>query len=82
MWLAKQMQYLVQNVFCILQIDLNDLSRFIPSYRWHYNIFYVLHLMENAPPPAGLQDNRWELNVDIVLLYYLQFKGFGSVRFF
>ncbi|XP_059366881.1 F-box DNA helicase 1-like isoform X1 [Carassius carassius] len=28
------------------------------SNRWHYNIFYVLHLMENAPPPAGLQDNR------------------------
>ncbi|XP_043092103.1 F-box DNA helicase 1 isoform X2 [Puntigrus tetrazona] len=28
------------------------------SNRWHYNIFYVLHLMENAPPPAGLQDKR------------------------
>uniref|UniRef100_A0A8C1KMT8 F-box DNA helicase 1 n=1 Tax=Cyprinus carpio TaxID=7962 RepID=A0A8C1KMT8_CYPCA len=28
------------------------------SNRWHYNIFYALHLMENAPPPAGLQDNR------------------------
>ncbi|KAL1275553.1 hypothetical protein QQF64_035176 [Cirrhinus molitorella] len=28
------------------------------SNRWHYNIFYVLHLMENAPPPVGLQDNR------------------------
>ncbi|XP_051976792.1 F-box DNA helicase 1-like [Xyrauchen texanus] len=28
------------------------------SNRWHYNIFYVLHLMENAPPPPGLQDSR------------------------
>ncbi|XP_051544613.1 F-box DNA helicase 1-like [Myxocyprinus asiaticus] len=28
------------------------------SNRWHYNIFYVLHLMENAPPPLGLQDSR------------------------
>ncbi|XP_016299536.1 F-box DNA helicase 1-like isoform X1 [Sinocyclocheilus anshuiensis] len=31
------------------------------SNRWHYNIFYVLHLMENAPPPAGLQDNRQQI---------------------
>ncbi|XP_067284187.1 F-box DNA helicase 1 [Pseudorasbora parva] len=28
------------------------------SNRWHYNIFYVLHLMENAPPPPSLHDNR------------------------
>uniref|UniRef100_A0A672RTW2 F-box DNA helicase 1 n=1 Tax=Sinocyclocheilus grahami TaxID=75366 RepID=A0A672RTW2_SINGR len=31
------------------------------SNRWHYNIFYVLHLMENAPPPVGLQDNRQQI---------------------
>lgn len=28
------------------------------SNRWHYNIFYVLHLMENTPPPPSLHDNR------------------------
>ncbi|XP_053544195.1 F-box DNA helicase 1 isoform X2 [Ictalurus punctatus] len=26
--------------------------------RWHYNIFYVLHLMENAPPPPSHGDGR------------------------
>ncbi|XP_060745142.1 F-box DNA helicase 1 isoform X1 [Tachysurus vachellii] len=26
--------------------------------RWHYNIFYVLHLMENAPPPLSHGDGR------------------------
>ncbi|KAG7320458.1 hypothetical protein KOW79_016311 [Hemibagrus wyckioides] len=26
--------------------------------RWHYNIFYVLHLMENAPPPLSHDDGR------------------------
>lgn len=26
------------------------------SNRWHYNIFYALHLMENAPPPLGHQN--------------------------
>ncbi|MCJ8743048.1 hypothetical protein PDJAM_G00089460 [Pangasius djambal] len=26
--------------------------------RWHYNIFYVLHLMENSPPPLSHGDGR------------------------
>ncbi|XP_072529110.1 F-box DNA helicase 1 [Salminus brasiliensis] len=26
------------------------------SNRWHYNIYYVLHLMENAPPPQSPGD--------------------------
>ncbi|XP_053364866.1 F-box DNA helicase 1 [Clarias gariepinus] len=26
--------------------------------RWHYNIFYVLHLMENAPPPQSHGEGR------------------------
>ncbi|KAI5617960.1 F-box DNA helicase 1 isoform X1 [Silurus asotus] len=26
--------------------------------RWHYNIFYVLHLMENAPPPQSDGEGR------------------------
>ncbi|KAI4874006.1 hypothetical protein NFI96_027836, partial [Prochilodus magdalenae] len=27
------------------------------SNRWHYNIYYVLHLMENAPPPPSPGDD-------------------------
>uniref|UniRef100_A0A8C1QLT2 F-box DNA helicase 1 n=1 Tax=Cyprinus carpio TaxID=7962 RepID=A0A8C1QLT2_CYPCA len=42
------------------------------SNRWHYNIFYALHLMENAPPPAGLQDNRWESDLDVLITHEQQ----------
>lgn len=37
----------------------NVLSVSSASIRWHYNIFYVLHLMENAPPPLSHGDGRY-----------------------
>ncbi|XP_016137146.1 F-box DNA helicase 1-like [Sinocyclocheilus grahami] len=48
-------EYLWAVATLLLAMRENDIN---VSNRWHYNIFYVLHLMENAPPPAGLQDNR------------------------
>uniref|UniRef100_A0A671RSG7 F-box DNA helicase 1 n=1 Tax=Sinocyclocheilus anshuiensis TaxID=1608454 RepID=A0A671RSG7_9TELE len=48
-------EYLWALATLLLAMRKNDIN---VSNRWHYNIFYVLHLMENAPPPAGLQDNR------------------------
>uniref|UniRef100_A0A4W4GNF0 F-box DNA helicase 1 n=1 Tax=Electrophorus electricus TaxID=8005 RepID=A0A4W4GNF0_ELEEL len=30
-------------------------TNIVISNRWHYNVFYVLHLMENAPPPERKQ---------------------------
>uniref|UniRef100_A0A673MZN2 F-box DNA helicase 1 n=1 Tax=Sinocyclocheilus rhinocerous TaxID=307959 RepID=A0A673MZN2_9TELE len=48
-------EYLWAVATLLLAMRKNDIN---VSNRWHYNIFYVLHLMENTPPPAGLQDNR------------------------
>ncbi|XP_026874424.2 F-box DNA helicase 1 isoform X2 [Electrophorus electricus] len=33
-------------------------TNIVISNRWHYNVFYVLHLMENAPPPESPAGGR------------------------
>lgn len=33
---------------------------FFSTTRWHYNIFYVLHLMENSSSPASLSESWTE----------------------
>uniref|UniRef100_A0A9J7XVV4 F-box DNA helicase 1 n=1 Tax=Cyprinus carpio carpio TaxID=630221 RepID=A0A9J7XVV4_CYPCA len=52
------------------------------SNRWHYNIFYALHLMENAPPPAGLQlithEQQQILNHDIQNNHVVKIMAFAG----
>ncbi|KAK7149839.1 hypothetical protein R3I94_009223 [Phoxinus phoxinus] len=48
-------EYLWAMATLLLAMRDNDINI---SNRWHYNIFYALHLMENVPSPPSLHDNR------------------------